>query len=149
VIEYHPQKDKPQVLFLRARIPVENLRIDMKGYEERKKLAMERTRQMISYIRETRTCRSLIIGRYFGDAAIRPCGVCDNCRRKKDSSIGREEFDAILHRMLNMVKYEAMEPALLFSKMNDVEEEKSWKILEFLQKENKVEFDDLGRIRMK
>ena len=149
VIEYQPQKDKPQMLFLRARIPAENLRIDMRGYEERKKLSMERTKQIIGYITENRICRSLIIGRYFGDAAIRPCGVCDNCRRKKDSTIGREEFDAILHRMLNMVKYEAMEPAILFSRMNDVEEEKSWKILEFLQKENKVEFDDLGRIRMK
>ncbi len=149
VLEYHPQKDKPQVLFLRARIPVENLKIDMRGYEERKKLAMDRTRQMIGYITETWLCRSLIIGHYFGDEEIKTCGVCDNCRRKKQTSISREEFDAILHRMLNMVKYEAMEPAILFSKMNDVEEEKSWKILEFLQKENKVEFDDLGRIRMK
>ncbi len=149
VIEYHPQKDKPQVLFLRARIPVENLKIDMRGYEERKKLTMDRTRQMIGYITESLLCRSLIIGHYFGDEKIQPCGICDNCRRKKQTSISREEFDAILHRMLNMVKYEAMEPAILFSKMNDVEEEKSWKILEFLQKENKVEFDDLGRIRMK
>lgn len=149
VIEYHPQKDKPQLVFLRNRIPVEQLKIDMRSYEERKKLTLERTRQMISYIRDSRSCRSQTIGRYFGDAAIKPCGICDNCRNKKPATISKDEFDAILHRMLNMVKYEALEPALLFSKMGDVDQEKSWKILEYLQKENKIEFDSLGRIRMK
>ena len=95
------------------------------------------------------SCRSQTIGRYFGDAAIKPCGICDNCRNKKPATISKDEFDAILHRMLNMVKYEALEPALLFNKMSDVDQEKSWKILEYLQKENKIEFDSLGRIRMK
>ena len=149
IIEYHPQKEKPQLVFLRARIAADDLKIDMRGYEERKKLAMERTVQMIRYIRETRICRSQIIGRYFGDELMKPCAVCDNCRRKKDHPISKEEFDALLHRMLNMVKYEALEPAVLFSKMNGVDQEKSWKILEYLQKEDKVEFDELGRIRLK
>lgn len=149
VIQYTPQKDKPQVLFLRQRVPVDHLKIDMRGYEERKKVTLERTKQMIAYIRENHQCRSLIIGRYFGDKAIKPCGICDNCRRKKNDTISREEFDALLHRILNMVKYEALEPAFLFSKMVDVDQEKSWKILEFLQKENKIEFDELGRVRLK
>ncbi len=54
---------------------------------------------MILYIKEEKKCRSQIIGSYFGDDALKPCGICDNCLRQK-SHPSKEEFETIHHSIL-------------------------------------------------
>jgi ATP-dependent DNA helicase RecQ len=149
IIEYRPQKDKPQVLFLRDRIKAEDLYIDLRAYEQRKNQAIGRIGQMIDFILEELECRSVIIGNYFGDSEMRPCGICDNCLRKRSVKLSKEDFEMLSHRIINIVKYESLGPRELFQKLNSGNKEKAWKVLEFLQAENKIEIDKAGLIRLK
>jgi ATP-dependent DNA helicase RecQ len=149
VIEYRPQKDTPQLYMLRNRIKAEDISINMVAYNKRKEQFQRRMKQMVSYVKEEGECRSRIIGSYFGDSAIRPCGICDNCLRQKAINLTKEEFETLHHRIINMVKYESLHTKDLLLKLNGIKKEKAWKVLEFLQAENKIEMNSSGFVRLK
>ena len=149
IIEYHPQKDSPQLLLLRPRIKAEDVSIDMSGYNKRKDKFRMRVKEMTRYVKEQSVCRSRIIGSYFGDYNIRSCAVCDNCLRQKNVNLSKEEFENIHHRILNTVKYEPLQTRELLTKLSSFKKEKAWKVIEFLQAENKIELDKSGWVRLK
>lgn len=150
IIEYQPQKDNPQLLLLRSRIKTEDLDINMVAYSLRKEKFERRVKKIIHFVKEETECRSRIIGSYFGDNKIKACGICDNCLRRKSISISKEEFDSLHHRILNLVKYESMPGRDILLKLGGgVKKEKAWKVIEFLQAENKIEMDQSGWVRLK
>ncbi|NOT51994.1 MAG: RecQ family ATP-dependent DNA helicase [Chitinophagaceae bacterium] len=149
LISYEPQKDTPQLLILRNRIKAEDLVIDMVAYDQRKEQFRKRTKKMTGYIKEDTTCRSRIIGSYFGDDNVKDCGICDNCLRQKATSLSKEEFETLHHRIINIIKYESLHTKDLLLKLNGIKKEKAWKVLEFLQAENMIEMDDTGMVKLK
>jgi ATP-dependent DNA helicase RecQ len=149
LLEYQPQKDTPQLLLLRHRIKAEDIHINMVEYNKRKEQFQNRVRQMLDYIKEETDCRSRIIGSYFGDEKIAACGICDNCLKLKATQLSKDEFDMLHHRIINMVKYEALPAKELLLKLNGIKKEKAWKVIEFLQAENKIEMDSTGIVRLK
>ena len=149
LIDYRPQKDNPQILLLRNRVKTEDLTIDMQAYLRRKEKFQLRVKKIIHFIKEKTECRSRMIGSYFGDAATRSCGVCDNCLRLKAIPMSKEEFETIHLRILTTVKYEPLPAKELLVKLNGIKKEKAWKVIEFLQAENKIEMDPGGWVRLK
>ena len=149
LIEYQPQKDTPQLYLLRHRIKTEEININMAAYNKRKEQFQRKMKQMVSYIKEDAQCRSRIIGSYFGDDNIRSCGICDNCLKQKAASLTKEEFESLHHRIINMVKYESLHTKELLLKLNGIKKEKAWKVIEFLQAENKIEMDSKGWVKLK
>ncbi|MBM3415347.1 MAG: RecQ family ATP-dependent DNA helicase [Bacteroidetes bacterium] len=148
IIEYQPQKDSPQLLLLRPRTRAENLVINMAQYSRRKESFQKRMKQMVEYVKEDIQCRSRILGRYFGDTEIKDCGICDNCLKQKAVKLTREEFETLQHRIINMIKYENFHCKDLLQKLNGVKKEKAWKVLHFLQAENKIEVDKSGWVKL-
>ncbi len=149
IIDYSPQKDTPQLYLLRNRIKAEDITINMVAYNKRKEQFQRRMKQMVSYVKEETQCRSRIIGAYFGDSAIKPCGICDNCLRQKATTLTKEEFETLHHRIINMVKYESLHTKDLLLKLSGIKKEKAWKVLEFLQAENKIVMDAGGWVKLK
>ncbi len=149
VIDYRPQKDSPQLVLLRPRVKADDLFINKTSFHQRKESFRQRIRQMSRYAKEEVECRSHILGAYFGDNAIRSCGICDNCLRVKSVSLSKEEFETLHHRIINIIKYESLSPKDLLWKLNGFKKEKAWKVLDFLQAENKIEMDAAGWIRLK
>lgn len=149
ILSYQPQKDTPQVNLLRARVRTEELTIDMVAFNQRKEQFRKRVSQMLQYTNNSTECRSRIIGSYFGDPDIRACGICDNCLRKKNISLSKEEFETLHHRILNMVKYESLHTTDLIQKLGGTRKENAWKVIEFLQAENKLDVDRAGWVRLK
>jgi ATP-dependent DNA helicase RecQ len=149
IIDYRPLKDQPQLLFLRQRIRAEDLSIDMTGYNKRKEKFVLRVKTMTHYINEKSECRSRMIGNYFGDMSIRSCGICNNCLRLKSVALSKEEFENIHQSIINTVKYEPLPARELLTKLGRFKNEKTWKVIEFLQAENKIELDKSGRVRLK
>lgn len=85
ILHYQPRKDKPQLIFLRDRVPAEILQLDMARYQFRRERAEVRAQSVIAYA-ETRRCRSQQLLRYFDQPDSSPCGICDICtgRNKTD-----------------------------------------------------------------
>lgn len=149
IIEYTPQKDSPQLLLLRSRARTENISIDTAAYQQRKLRLEQRISEIVRYVNEPVQCRSRMIGSYFGDHGLRPCGICDNCLRQKGIALSKEEFEAIHHRILNIVKYESLPVKELMQKLNGIKKEKAWKVIEFLQAEHKIQMGPTGWITLK
>jgi ATP-dependent DNA helicase RecQ len=149
IIEYQPQKDSPQLLLLRNRIRAEDITINMVAYNKRKENFQQRVKQMVSFVKETGACRSRIVGSYFGDDNIKACGICDNCLKQKAIRLTKEEFETLHHRIFNIIKDEPLHTKGLLLKLSGVKKEKAWKVIEFLQAENKIEMDAGGWIKLK
>ncbi|MEO7393499.1 MAG: RecQ family zinc-binding domain-containing protein, partial [Chitinophagaceae bacterium] len=149
IIVYQPQKDTPQLYLLRQRIRTEDITINMAAYNKRKEQFHQKMKQIVSYVKEDAQCRSYIIGSYFGDDKIKPCGICDNCLKQKTNSLTKEEFDTLYHRILDLVKQKSLHTKDLLLQLNGIKKEKAWKVIEFLQAENKIEMDNSGWVRLK
>jgi ATP-dependent DNA helicase RecQ len=148
ILTYQPQKDTPQLFLLRNRIKAEDITINMVAYNKRKDQFHQRMKQMVSFINEDAQCRSRIIGSYFGDLKIRACGICDNCLKQKATQLSKEEFETVHHRIINIVKYEPLPAKELLLKLNGIKKENAWKVLEFLQAENKISVDKSGLVSL-
>ncbi|MBK8607671.1 MAG: RecQ family ATP-dependent DNA helicase [Chitinophagaceae bacterium] len=148
IIEYQPQKDTPQLFLSINRIKAEDVRIDMAAYINRKEQFQRRMKQMLEFVDESTACRSQVIGFYFGDEKIKACGICDNCLRQKASVLSKEEFETLHHRIINLIKLEPLHTKDLLLKLNGVKKEKAWKVIEFLQAENKISVNKTGLVSL-
>lgn len=149
VIQYEPQKDTPQLYFPRNRIKAEDLSINMDLYHKRKEKFVARVKNIIQYVSELVTCRSKMIGSYFGDNKLHNCKVCDNCLRQKKVHIDEKEFEKISNRIQTVLAPQPLPSKELMDQLGAIKKEKAWKVIEFLQAENKLEVDNAGWVRLK
>ena len=149
IIHYEPQKDSPQLYFPRNRVKVEDLSINMDLYHKRKEKFIARVKNMVQYVQELVTCRSKMIGNYFGDNKLHNCKVCDNCLRQKKVHIDKKEFEKISDRIQTVLAPQPLPSKELMDQLGAIKKEKAWKVIEFLQAENKLEVDNAGWVRLK
>jgi len=91
IIDYAPQKERPQLIFLQERVQADNLTIDHELFEFRKKRHRERIEAAIGYA-ETITCRSRQLLAYFGENTSEACGICDVCTGRNIAVLQREDL---------------------------------------------------------
>ena len=147
IIRYIPQKEKPQVYFLTNRVISDDLRIDMEKYRKRKLQAEKRVEEMVRYVHTTTSCRSEMIGRYFGDEEIKQCGICDNCLEQKRKPVEGDEFDLIQHKILKAASSRAISFKQLLQEMSEHSTYNTKEVLRYLQAEDKIVVDENGKIR--
>jgi ATP-dependent DNA helicase RecQ len=146
VLEYVPQKDKPQVYCYSNRVRTEDLCINMNNLQLRKQAYSERVGMMLKYVAQSKVCRGSFIGAYFGDEKVNPCGICDNCLKQKPVSLNETEFVDIHMRLLKLLQRPLHSKDLLIQ-LKGIRKEKAWKVIDHLQAENKIEVDREGWIR--
>jgi ATP-dependent DNA helicase RecQ len=137
IISYAPQKDTPQLTLLQNRMYADNYSVNMTNYLKRKRNFEERVAAMASYIQNTTDCRGKLIAVYF-NATNKPCGICDNCINQKELVISKEEFETIASGIFNLLKTNAMSAKELQSQLKGIKKEKVWKVINYLQSENKI-----------
>jgi ATP-dependent DNA helicase RecQ len=99
---------------------------------------------MVNYIQLTDACRSQHISAYFGDALVKPCGVCDNCLAKKSNELSKEEFILIQDKIMAAITHDGIKTQDLFQQLNGVKKQKLQNVLEFLLNEKYLRLDDFG-----
>jgi ATP-dependent DNA helicase RecQ len=149
IIEYVPQKDSPQIFFVQNRVRTEELSINETNYKKRKQQLSDRIRAFMKYIAERKTCRSKMIGNYFGDPKMVACGICDNCLDHHNNDLSTEEFEKIHQQILTLIRPNPFPSSDLLNQLPGIKKEKAWKVVHFLQAENKIEVDKNGMIWLK
>ncbi len=92
IIEYMPQKEKPQIVFTKERVDASVLDIDRQLYAFRKTRHLERIRKAIAYA-ETPVCRSRQLLHYFDQEVDKNCGICDVCTGRTRTDISTDQFE--------------------------------------------------------
>ena len=83
IIRYIPANTTPILFFNEERLPTNDLYISPESYTHRLRLTQERFENVLRYIGNKQSCRSVMMQNYFGDTDTTVCGVCDICINKK------------------------------------------------------------------
>ncbi|MEO8960384.1 MAG: ATP-dependent DNA helicase RecQ [Ginsengibacter sp.] len=149
VIDYTPQKEKPQVYFLKNRVKTADLFINEKNIIKRKRAFEKRFDAMIQFAGNKNQCRSKMIAFYFNDLTASRCGICDNCLSAKRTIITKDEFDLISQGIKNISRQKEVTTEDIFQSLASFKENKVWKVLTFLQEENILTVNQNGLIKSK
>lgn len=143
IINYLPKKDTPQLFFLYNRIPKDQVTIDAKTYEKRKKTYRGKVMEMIRFTANFRSCRSELIRKYFGDTDIKSCGICDVCLNKKIAPISEDEVMRLGNRILQLLP--TCNSIQLLQQQLKLPVHHLEAAIQYLAKEEKIEWDGEGR----
>jgi ATP-dependent DNA helicase RecQ len=149
IIDYTRRKEKPQVYLFQNRVIADDLRIDIKKYDKRKKQYEERLKAMQGYVESSTKCRSVMMGRYFGDEELQPCGICDNCINQKKNELENVDFDRLAGLIVGELTLKALSVQLLSEKLRNIPRHKIKEAVKFLQSEGRISANDLGELCLK
>lgn len=146
IVDYAPQKEKPQMTLLQNRMYNDSFKINLENFLKRKDKFEIRVKAIVNYIQETSTCRSMVIAEYFNAAISRRCSICDNCLKEKNLKLSKEEFDKIAEGIFKNLKGKSLPIKDLLANMKGVSKDKLWKVLDYLQAEKQVQVSKDGDI---
>jgi ATP-dependent DNA helicase RecQ len=149
IIDYAPKKEKPQVYLYQNRVKSDDLKIDTRKYNKRKKQYEERLKVMQAYVESSTDCRSVMIGKYFGDGDLQPCGICDNCINNKKKELDNVEFSQLGQMIIDEIKSKPISFAALNEKLKNIPTHKIREVVKFLQSEEEITVNDTGELRLK
>ncbi|MBS1738678.1 MAG: RecQ family ATP-dependent DNA helicase [Bacteroidetes bacterium] len=148
LIDYTPQKDKPQIIFKQNRVKTSELYLNERGIHERKKAFEKRITTMVNFTIEKSKCRSQFISFYFNDLKAVPCGVCDNCIGNKKNELSQSEFQSI-SEAIRLAASQKITLDDLMAKIRFTNKIKFDKVFNFLQEENILNVTSEGLISLK
>ncbi len=146
VIQYHPQKETPQIYFLQNRASADYITFDNQAYLKRKHEYKLRIETMQQYILLDKKCRSQYIGNYFGDKEMKLCGVCDNCLAQKNATLSTAEFDKIKAAIFQLLHSHSIDIKGMLDSLKKFKKEKIWTVINFLQNEGKLKVNEQGLV---
>jgi ATP-dependent DNA helicase RecQ len=85
ILSYLPQTDQPQLQYIRARVDLLHIDIDVKYIELRKKIQTDQVNAVLAYAGKPE-CRSIQLLAYFDEPDSEKCGVCDICLAEKKAN---------------------------------------------------------------
>ncbi len=140
IAEYYPQKDTPQVIFIKERVDADNLLIDRNLYNFRKNRHYERIRKAIAYA-ETPVCRSQQLLSYFGESKAPKCGICDVCTGRTRAELDAESFGKYREKIEHLLAEERLTLEQLVGSFAPKRQEEVLKTLEYLHDEGILELE--------
>ncbi len=145
VLIYTPQRDKPQLTFLKERVGMENLNFDKEAYDFRWNRQRERIDKAISYA-EYPVCRSEQLLKYFGETETENCGICDVCTGRNSSEMTPDEFQRLQTKIIGLLKHEQLLPKEILESFAPKYEKKLLLVLNYLYEEEMVKRNEDGKI---
>ncbi|MCB0572233.1 MAG: RecQ family zinc-binding domain-containing protein, partial [Phaeodactylibacter sp.] len=138
IAEYQPQKDTPQVIFIKERVDADNLLLDRKMYEFRKQRHQERIRRAVAYA-ETPVCRSQQLLQYFGERTAPRCGICDVCTGRTQAEVTPDDFERYKAKIQLLLQREPLSLEEVVASFAPKRQEQVLKTLEYLLDEGFLE----------
>lgn len=131
LILYKPQKDAPQLTFIRERLPESEVIIDQKRYQFLQKRQQKRLERALHYA-ETLQCRQQLLLAYFDEMGATACGSCDVCLGRHERYVKHQEYYEIKNKLEYELKKTALPLRSLVDKFPENNREKVLKAIEHL-----------------
>lgn len=131
IVHYSPAKNQPQIIFLRERVAVEQLSIDIPAYNARKKRYLQRMEASIKYAESSR-CRSQLLLAYFGEKDSQACGVCDTCLHRKKQGLNNTEYQQFRDKIKSLTTQKSHTVEAIVAVFPSKYEEKVLETISFL-----------------
>ena len=106
ILSYLPQTDQPQLQYIRARVDLLHIDIDVKYIELRKKIQTDQINAVLAYAGKAK-CRSIQLLTYFDEPDSEKCGVCDICLAEKKAEDLDQLSDKIDFEIVTLLQSQA------------------------------------------
>jgi ATP-dependent DNA helicase RecQ len=141
ILDYIPQTDKPQVIYMQERLDTRDLTISPENYKDRLRDAEKRLEKMTGYVEATNKCRSQFLLAYFGECNTKRCGKCDVCIERNKISLNEMEFDNIVSILKPLLKSTSCTLEELVVAAAPVNEDKVIRAVQWLVDNEKISVD--------
>ena len=149
IVKYTPRSDKQQIILLQNRMYKDDFKFNMMALVKRKTKHLDRINAIINYSKEQSICRSVLIGNYFNDKKIQPCGICDNCIEKESNQSKETDTTTLLNRIKISLQKEDLYHQELENEMKDFHKKNIQEAIQFLQSENIITTNKEGKYKLK
>lgn len=92
VIEYDERNSDLEITFLVPREDDSTINVFAKRVKALNSLKIRNVDAILSYIKNTKTCRNIQLLHYFGETQATECGRCDICKAKKELNVNLTTF---------------------------------------------------------
>jgi len=149
IINYEPQKNKPQIIFTQERLDAKQIYISPEIYANRKKVAADKLEAILNYVSSSTKCRSQLLLEYFGEKYMKRCGACDICKKRNEIEANEIEFNTVVDKIKPLLRTKEMDTKEIVAALREIPEEKIRNIIRWLIENNKVTSEDGVRIKWK
>lgn len=104
IIDYQSSTDAPRLTFLVPKTGPDQLPIDSKRLESRRKLKLSKAEAVIAYAHNEDICRTAQLLEYLGETDYDRCGVCDNCLSQQRHQDDEKYFVHYKKQILNTLR---------------------------------------------
>jgi len=136
VIDYRPQREKPQLIFMQEIVAANNLLIDKKMYDFRKERYYQKMKSAIAYA-ERPICRNQQLLSYFGETA-KKCGICDVCLGRTTVAVDVADYELYKEKVRELLRVSPKTVDQLATHFAANRKEELLKVLAFLENEKFV-----------
>ncbi len=147
LLTYLPRREKPQLTFVSELIRAQDLSISPQNYTDRKRDAIARMEAIIEYVNDNQHCRSQSLVSYFGQVAVKRCGICDVCIERNKASLSEFEFDTIVEAIKPMLKVRACSLDELINEIPTMNEDRIINAINWLTDNEKIQLTEDGKFR--
>jgi ATP-dependent DNA helicase RecQ len=149
VVQYIPQKDKPQLTFLTSRYLASQIPIDAKQLNQRNTLAMSKMDAVIHYVTHPTRCRTQILLEYFDEISYEACGVCDICLAKSKQEILEGQAYKQARELLLQQLREGLDDVRSIVDRSELPEETVIATIRRMLDNEEIRYDQSGRLVIK
>lgn len=143
IIRYIPASTTPLLFFNEERLPTNDLYISPESYAHRLKLTQERFENVLRYIGNEQSCRSVMMQNYFGDMDTTVCGVCDICLSKRKAI--NNSYNSLEDKILALIREQQLTTREL-CRMIKQDPQEIAQMVEMLKGEDKIYADRSGKL---
>lgn len=101
IINYSYENTTSRLSFLVARDDNYSINRISRNIEQQNNLKFEKLKAVVSYIENTKTCRTIQFLSYFNEFVTEPCGTCDNCLAKKTK---KNSTQSIMDQIIELLR---------------------------------------------
>ena len=122
----------------------DDFKFDYISLQKRKEKHTERINTMIGFAVNKTKCRSQMIGNYFNDNTIAPCGICDTCLNNKIENENKVGFEIISNKIIADLRKNKIDSKNIDNIYVEFNKKELWETLHFLQSEKIINIDNSG-----
>jgi ATP-dependent DNA helicase RecQ len=141
VVDYQPQKDKPQITFLQDRADASAIDFRKALLQKRKETATNKLNAMLSYANNSVECRSKKLVSYFDEYSSEDCGICDVCLMRKKVDLSAAEFENMMQQIRQITSSQPLMIQELVQQLPAFAEEKIVDTVRFLLDNDKLRYN--------
>ncbi|WP_439881995.1 RecQ family ATP-dependent DNA helicase [Pontibacter sp. MBLB2868] len=148
VIAYEPQKDSPQLTFIKPREGATTLPLNIAKLNQLRERAQVQAKEIVHYVETANRCRTELLLEYFGEVTDVRCRVCDYCLAERKKERESEEEGQFRSRLLTLLEVKPYLPKELVQEFEPKHSEIITSLIRELVDVGQLKYKESGKLEL-